>query len=215
MNNPLQPNGGNRDPMPMEARKQQAEGRRSQNRSECVPFLEDAGECAAALFGQGFKSERGAYAPFATHGNSKQGPQYQQDIERGRKCASELDDGEANDIGHEHGTTAIAVRQHAEQERADGTKGLGEEYRSENRRGLCAELAGNGVDAKDEQKEVEAVESPAKKCGQKNMALGAGELPEWAEERHRREHNRLKGKSMERIQQCSTEMWSRAGLVYV
>jgi hypothetical protein len=33
------------------------------------------------------------------------------------------------------------------------------------------ELAGNRVDAEDEEKEVEAIERPTKKCGQKDVAL--------------------------------------------
>ena len=89
--------------MPMEARKQQPKGRRSQNRSECVTFLENSGECAAAIFGQGLKRQSSADAPFAAHGNSKQGPQNQQNIERGRKCAGQLDHREAQNVRHEHG----------------------------------------------------------------------------------------------------------------
>ena len=162
--------------MPVEAGKEQPEGRRSEDRSQCVAFLEDSGECAAALFRQGFKSQRGAHTPFAAHGNSEQRPQHQQHIERGRKGAGQFDHGEAEDICHQHGTAAIAVGQHAEEQSADWTKGLREEYRAQNRGGLGAELAGNRVDAKDEQKEVEAIERPAEKCGQKDMALRAGEL---------------------------------------
>ena len=56
--------------------------------------------------------------------------------------------------------------------------------------GFGAKLTGDGVDAKDEQKEVKAIERPAEECGQKHMALRAGEMPKRTENRHRREHNR-------------------------
>ena len=160
----------------MEAGKQQAEGCGGEDRSECVAFLKDPGECAATILRQSFKGERGADAPFPTHGDSEQSAQDQEHVERGRKSAGEFNDGKADDIGHEYGPAAIAVGQHAEEQSANRTKGLSKEHRSENRRRLGAELAGDCRDAKDEEKEVEAIERPAKKRGQKNMALRRGEV---------------------------------------
>jgi hypothetical protein len=65
----------------MEAGKQQAEGSRRQDRSKCVAFLKDSGECAAAFLGQSFKCQSGAHTPFAAHGNSEQCPEDEQHVE--------------------------------------------------------------------------------------------------------------------------------------
>ena len=91
---------------------------------------------------------------------------------------------------HQHRPAAVAVGQHAKKQSADGPKGLREKDRSQNRRGLGAELAGNRLDAKNQQKKVEAVERPAQKCGQKSMALRAGQLFKVVENRHWRENSR-------------------------
>jgi hypothetical protein len=52
------------------------------------------------------------------------------------------------------------------------------------------EFAGNRLHAKDQQKEVEAIERPAQESRQKDMALRAGELLKLLLDGHRREHSR-------------------------
>jgi hypothetical protein len=60
---------------------------------------------------------------------------------------------------------------------------------------LGAELAGNGFDAKNQEKKIEAIEGPAQKRGQKGMALGAGQLFEGFEKKHWRENSRTARRS--------------------
>ena len=65
-----------------------------------------------------------------------------------------------------------------DQQRADGTEGLGEEDCAENRGGLGVELLGDGRDAEDEDEEVERVHGPAEESGEEGVALRAGEPAE-------------------------------------
>jgi len=67
---------------------------------------------------------------------------------------------------------------------------LREENRSEDRGRFGVELACDRIDAEDKKEEIEAIERPAKECGQKHMALRSGELSKRGESGHWREHSR-------------------------
>ncbi len=173
--------------------KKRREGRRGQDRPHRVALLQDAGEGAAALLGQRLKGQRRAHAPLAAHGQPKQRAQRQQHRQRGRKGAGQLDHREAENIRHQHRPPPIAVGQHAEQQSAHRAEGLGQKNRAQHRRRHGVELPGNGLNAEDQQKEVQRIHRPAQEGGHKGVPLRAGQLAEGSEHGHRREDNRRLG----------------------
>ena len=155
--------------------KKQPESRRGQNRTQRVSLLQDAGERAAPLLGQRLKHQRRAHAPFTAHRNPEKSAQYQKRVQRRRKGAGQLDHREAENVEHQHRPAAIAIGQHAKKQRAHRPKSLCQKHRSQNRRWLGPELAGNRLHAKNQQKKVKTVERPTQKCSRKSMALRAGQ----------------------------------------
>lgn len=151
---------------------EEREGGGGEDRSECVSFLKDSGEAAATFSGECFECERGTDTPFAAHGDSEESAKDEEDAERGGECAGEFDDGEAEDVEHQDGAAAVAVGEHAEEERADGSEGLGEEDGAEDVGRFGVEVGGDGFDAEDEEEEVETVECPAEEGGDEGMPLG-------------------------------------------
>ena len=180
----------NKQATPADAMEEEGERSRSQDGPQRVAFLQDAGEGAAAFLGQRLKGQCRAYAPLAAHGNAEQCPQHQQDAERRRKGAGQFNHRETEDVEHQNRPAAIAVGQHSEQKRADRAEGLGHEDRAQHRRGLGVKLARNGLDAEDEQEEVETIERPAKKGGQKCVPLLTAQLAKIVYHGHRRENIR-------------------------
>ena len=178
--------------MPANPGKKQPEGGRGQNRAQRIALLQDAGKCAAALFGQGLEGQRRAHAPLAAHGDAEESAQDQKCVQRRRKGAGQLDHREAENIHDQHRPAAVTVGQHAKKQRAHGPECLCQKHRAQHRRRLGMELAGNRLHAKDQQKEVETVERPAQKRGHKGVALGTGERLKLAENGHRREDSRTR-----------------------
>jgi hypothetical protein len=175
---------------PSDPVKEEAEGSGGEDGAESVSLLKDAAEGAASFFGEGFKGEGGADAPLAAHGDAEECAKSEQDGEGGCKGASELDDGEAEDIEDEDGSASVAVGEQAEEERACGAEGLRPENGGEDGGGAGVEVGGDGFDTEDEQEEVEAVEGPAEEGSKKGVALRRRQMLEVMEERHHGEDSR-------------------------
>ena len=102
--------------------------------------------------------------------NSK--PQDEEHGEVGGEAAEQLDRGEEDDVGHQRTAAAVAVGQHAENQRADRPHGQRAGY-GQNDVGLAdVEVLGQGVEQEDDDEEVEGVERPAEKAGGDGMPAG-------------------------------------------
>ena len=130
-----------------------------------VAALQDAGEHAAPFHGSVFHGERCAHAPLSAHADAEQQAQDEEHGEVGSEAAEQFDGGEEDDVGHQRTAAAVAVGQHAEDQRADRAHGqrTGD---GQNDLGLAdVEVLRQRVEQKDDDEEVEGVESPAEKAG--------------------------------------------------
>ena len=77
------------------------------------------------------------------------------------------------------------------------------------------EFAGNRLHAKDQQKEVEAIERPAQESRQKDMALCVGERLKLLLDGHRPEHSRWGGvASLNFPRRTDFPLWAGAGDIF-
>jgi hypothetical protein len=89
--------------------------------TEGIALLQDAGEEATALGRQGFKHKRRTHAPLPAHRDAEQGAQHQQDRQRWRESAGQLEQRVAGNVDDEGGAAAEALRDQTEKDRAHGT----------------------------------------------------------------------------------------------
>ena len=149
-----------------------ARGDGGQQVSVGVAALQDAGEHAAPLHGSMLHGERRANAPLSAHADAEEQAQDEEDGEVGGEAAEQFDGGEEDDVGHQRAAAAVAVGQHAEDQRADGAHGqrAGD---GQNDVGFAdVEVLGQGVEQEDDDEEVEGVERPAEKAGGDGMPAG-------------------------------------------
>ncbi len=119
-----------RMPVPGEVREpweQQGIGRRGDQIARRIAFLQQAGEEAAILFGEGLKGESCADAPLAAHGNAEEGTQDEQGMHRSGEGAGQFQDRIAGHIEHQRGPAAELVRHGAEEKGAHRPECEGEE----------------------------------------------------------------------------------------
>ncbi len=134
-------------------------------------MLQNAG-CQAAEFGRNFfHGQRRAYAPFASHADSKESAQGQERPVAGRECGCDFDQRVEDEVDHERQAPAIAVGEQAEKKCADRAKYQRESDGKSHLGVRFVELLADGREAVDDQEVIEGVECPAEKTGENSRVL--------------------------------------------
>ena len=96
-------------------------------------------------------------------------------VQRGRKCRGQLEDGEGDNVEHQGGSAAVALRHRAKQQSANGAHDQRPEDGLGNLFYTHVEVRGDRLQAEGEQKKVEGIQRPAQKAGNEGVVLDASE----------------------------------------
>ena len=151
-------------------RQHRARRHRRQQVADRIAALQDPGEHAAPFPRRVLQRQRRAHAPLPSHADPEQRPQDQKLRERGGEAGEQLDQGEIDDVRHQRDAPAVAVGQHAEDDRADGPQRQRRRQRGDNPRLRHAELRGQRVEQEDDDEEIEGVERPPEEPGGDRVA---------------------------------------------
>src|SRR5580704_6950027 len=101
----------NKHAAPTDEAKQSPVHDRSEKVADHVAFLQKPGKKAPPFGGQRFESQRGADAPFSSHGNAKQCAHDEKRAKRRSEGGAQFENRETDDVDHQRGTASEAIGQ--------------------------------------------------------------------------------------------------------
>src|SRR5207237_624316 len=151
-----------RTPAPLRLQHARCDGR--EQIADRISALQDSRENAAPFHRYVFHRQRCTDAPLAAHSDAEQRAQNQELRVRLREAAEQFDDREVDDVRHQRTAAAEAIRERAEDQRADRTERERERRRGDDQLLVYMKCGGEIVVQKDDDEEIECVERPAEEA---------------------------------------------------